>query len=42
MSTEKIEIVRGGGNLFRDLGLDNPELRWLAPLAREYLKLVRE
>ena len=27
MSTEKIEIVRGGGNLFRDLGLDNAELR---------------
>lgn len=24
--TEKIEIVRGSGNVFRDLGLPNPEI----------------
>lgn len=32
MIDEPIEIVRGSGNIFRDLGMDNPELRQLRAL----------
>jgi predicted XRE-type DNA-binding protein len=41
MSEEAIEIVRGSGNVFRDLDLDNPELRQLkALLAAEIIKTL--
>jgi len=41
MSKEKIEIVRGSGNVFRDLGLDNPELRQFKTLlAAEIIKAL--
>lgn len=38
---EEIEIVRGSGNLFRDMGLPDPELRQLkALLAAEIIKTL--
>ena len=29
MTDEPFELVRGSGNIYRDLGMDNPELRQL-------------
>lgn len=43
MSEEPIEIVRGNGNLYRDLGEAQPELRQLkALLAAEIIKTLDE
>lgn len=41
MSKEDIEIVRGSGNVYRDLGMDDADLRQLkALLAAEILKTL--
>lgn len=41
MSDEPIEIVRGSDNVFRDLNMDNPELRLLrASLAAAIIKTL--
>lgn len=41
MSDEKIEIARGSGNVYRDLGMDDADLRQLkALLAAEILKTL--
>jgi predicted XRE-type DNA-binding protein len=41
MSEEDIEFVRGSGNVFRDLGIENPELHQLkALLAAEIIKTL--
>lgn len=41
MTDEPIEIVRGSGNIFRDFGMDNPELEQLrALLAAEIIKAL--
>lgn len=41
MTEEPIDVVRGSGNLFRDLGLENPDLRQLkALLAAEVIKTL--
>lgn len=41
MTDETIEIVRGSGNIFRDFGLENPELEQLrCLLAAEILKTL--
>lgn len=39
--SEEIEIVQGSGNVFRDLGMENPELHQLkALLAAEIIKTL--
>ena len=41
MKSEKIELVRGSGNAFRDLGHDSPDVLQLkAILAAEILKVL--
>ncbi|MFZ3005172.1 MAG: helix-turn-helix transcriptional regulator [Phenylobacterium sp.] len=41
--SDDIEIVRGSGNVFRDLGLENPELRQLkALLAGQIVRVLDE
>lgn len=41
--SDDIEIVRGSGNVFRDLGLENPELRQLkALLAGQIVRVLEE
>jgi predicted XRE-type DNA-binding protein len=41
MKTEKIEIVRGSGNVFRDLGHASPDVEQLkAILAAEIIKML--
>ncbi len=41
MKTEKIEIVRGSGNVFRDLGDPNPDVAQLkAILAAQIIKML--
>jgi predicted XRE-type DNA-binding protein len=41
MKTEKIEIVRGSGNVFRDLGHASPDVEQLkAMLAAEIIKML--
>ncbi len=41
MKTEKIEIVRGSGNVFRDLGHASPDVAQLkAILAAEIIKML--
>jgi len=41
--TDDLDLVRGSGNVFRDLGLPNPELEGLrARLAAEILKALDE
>lgn len=41
MKTEKVEIVRGSGNVFRDLGLENADaLQLKAILASEIIKAL--
>jgi len=41
MKRERVELVRGSGNVFRDLGKDNPDLRQLkALLAAEIIKAL--
>jgi len=39
MNTEKLDVVRGSGNVFRDLGRENADLEQLkALLAAEIIK----
>src|SRR5208283_2532147 len=41
MKTEKLEVLRGSGNLFRDLGYENADLEQLkAILAAEIIKVL--
>jgi predicted XRE-type DNA-binding protein len=41
MKSEKIEIVRGSGNAFRDLGVPNPDVAQLkAILAAQIIKML--
>eukprot|EP00456_Euglypha_rotunda_P091141 TRINITY_DN95717_c0_g1_i1.p1 TRINITY_DN95717_c0_g1~~TRINITY_DN95717_c0_g1_i1.p1 ORF type:complete len:106 (-),score=15.54 TRINITY_DN95717_c0_g1_i1:2-319(-) len=41
MNAEKLEIVRGSGNVFRDLGRDNADvLQFKAILAAEIIKVL--
>jgi predicted XRE-type DNA-binding protein len=41
MKSEKLELVRGGGNLFRDLGRENADVEQLkALLAAEVIKAL--
>jgi predicted XRE-type DNA-binding protein len=41
MKREKLELVRGGGNVFRDLGRDNADIEQLkALLAAEIIKVL--
>lgn len=41
MKREQFEVVRGSGNVYRDLGKDNPDLRQLkAILATEIIKAL--
>ena len=41
MTKEKIEIIRGSGNVFRDLDLPNPELeQFRAVLAARIIKVL--
>lgn len=41
MKSEKVELVRGSGNVFRDLGYENADLEQLkALLAAEIIKLL--
>ena len=41
MNEEPVVVVRGSGNVFRDLGLENPDLRQLkALLAAEVIKTL--
>ena len=41
MSHEKIELIRGSGNVFRDLDLPNPELeQFRAVLAARIIKVL--
>ena len=43
MSEEDLEFVHGSGNVFADLGLDNPELRMLrATLAGDIIRTLNE
>jgi predicted XRE-type DNA-binding protein len=43
MKSEKIEIVRGSGNVFRDLGLENADaLQLKAILASEIIKALEK
>ena len=41
MKREQFEVIRGSGNVYRDLGKDNPDLRQLkAILATEIIKAL--
>jgi predicted XRE-type DNA-binding protein len=41
MKTEDMELVRGGGNVFRDFGVPNPDVEQLkASLAAEIIKML--
>lgn len=41
MKSEPFEVVRGSGNVYRDLGKDNPDLRqFKATLATEIVKAL--
>lgn len=41
MKRERFEVVRGSGNVYRDLGKDNPDLRqFKAILATEIIKAL--
>ncbi|MGH6926321.1 MAG: helix-turn-helix domain-containing protein [Propylenella sp.] len=41
--TEDLELVRGSGNVFRDLGMPNPEISQLkAKLAAQIIKVLDE
>ena len=41
MSDDKIEVVRGSGNVFRDLGLPNPDIELIkANLAAEIIGIL--
>jgi predicted XRE-type DNA-binding protein len=41
MKAEKLELVRGSGNVFRDLGCDNPDVdQFKAILAAEIIKAL--
>ena len=41
MKREQFEVVRGSGNVYRDLGKDNPDLRqFKAILATEIIKAL--
>jgi predicted XRE-type DNA-binding protein len=41
MKTEKLEVVRGSGNVFRDLGCENPDAeQFKALLAAEIIKAL--
>lgn len=41
MKSERFEVVRGSGNVYRDLGKDNPDLRqFKALLATEIIKAL--
>ena len=41
MKSEKLELVRGGGNLFRDLGRENADVEQLKALfAAEVIKAL--
>jgi len=43
MSGEKIEIVTGSGNIFRDLGHSNPDIELMkATLAAEIIRVLDE
>ena len=39
--TDKMELVHGSGNIFRDMGVENPEIEYLkAILAAHIIKLL--
>jgi predicted XRE-type DNA-binding protein len=41
MKSEQFEVIRGSGNVYRDLGKDNPDLRqFKAILATEIIKAL--
>jgi predicted XRE-type DNA-binding protein len=41
MKSEQFEVIRGSGNVYRDLGKDNPDLRqFKAVLATEIIKAL--
>lgn len=41
MKSEQFEVIRGSGNVYRDLGKDNPDLRqFKAILATEIIKTL--
>ena len=41
MKRERLEVVRGSGNVFRDLGKDNPDLKqFKSLLAAEIIKVI--
>jgi predicted XRE-type DNA-binding protein len=43
MKTEKLEVVRGSGNVFRDLGRENPDAeQFKAILAAEIIKALNK
>lgn len=43
MSDEKIEIIKGSGNVFKDLGHTNPDIELMkASLAAEIIRVLNE